>query len=73
MLCTGIIISTVEIPKGIDSSVIRKINSVCLHRIGSETRILKNPTVEDEFKHEGVGAVPTMGTVMGSMAKAMVG
>lgn len=69
----GVILRAVEIPERIEAGVVREVDGVCRRWIGGEAGILEHATVEDEFEHGWVGAVPTVGAVVGFLAEAMVG
>lgn len=69
----GIDFRAVEEFKGVDAGVIREEDGVGERWIGGETRVFEDPTVENEFEHGRIGAIPTVRGVVGFLTQAMIG
>lgn len=69
----GVDVGSVEVAEGVDAGVVREVDGGGEVRVGGETRVLEDPTVEDEFEEKRVGSVPASGAGVGLWAETVVG
>lgn len=73
VISAGVHVGSVKVTERIDSGVVREINGGCELRVGCETWIFEDPTVENEFEKKRVGSVPASGTGMGLWTETVIG
>lgn len=68
-----VVVGVVEVAEGIEAGVVREEDGVGAAGVGGEAGVVEHAAVEDELEHEGVGAEPGAGLVVGLVAEAVVG
>lgn len=69
----GVDVAAVEVAEGVEAGVVGEEDGVGEIRVRGEAGELEDAAVEDELEHEGVGAEPAAGAVVGGPAEAVVG
>lgn len=72
MFEAGVDFWTVKVSQAIKAPIIGEINGIGFGWIRGDAGVFQHAAVEDQFEHIRVRPVPTMGVVVGFLAKAMV-